>query len=215
VASAVLADAAHAADVGWFIQESFAPVYADGGDRWIDEQWPLKPARYNRTVLDAEASAERFTNRGGTGIVLRFASFYGPDAYHITDLIRLIRRGWAPIFRPEGFISSISHDDAATAVVASLGLGPGIYNVSDDAPVRRREWVDTLAEALGAGPPKLPPQWLSRFGGSLAELLARSQRISNRKLREESGWAPQYPSVREGWTAVVESLSSRLATRDS
>lgn len=215
VASAVLADAAHAADVGWFIQESFAPVYADGGERWIDEQWPLKPARYNRTVLDAEASAERFTRRGGTGIVLRFATFYGPDAYHVTDLIRLIRRGWAPIFGPEGFISSIFHDDAATAVVAALGLGPGTYNVGDDAPVRRREWVDSLAEELGVAPPKLPPQWLSRFGGSLAELLARSQRISNRRLREESGWAPQYPSVREGWAAVVESLGSRVATRDS
>jgi nucleoside-diphosphate-sugar epimerase len=208
VASAVLADAAAAAGAGWFIQESFAPVYADGGDNWIDETWPLKPARYNRTVVDAEQSAERFTRRGGTGVVLRFAMFYGPDAFQVHDLIGLVRKGWAPVFGPHGFISSISHDDAATAVVAALGVGPGAYNVADDEPLRRREWVDSLAAALRSRRPKLPPKWFSRLGGSLTELLARSQRISNRKLRQESGWAPRYPSVREGWFAVVESLKS-------
>ena len=203
IGSRILADAATAAGAGWFIQESFAPVYADGGDEWIDERWPIRPARYNRTVVDAEQSAERFTQRGGTGVVLRFAMFYGPDAFHVVDLIKLVRRGWAPVFGPDGFASSIAHDDAATAVVAALGVGPGTYNVADDVPLRRREWVDTLAQALHVGPPRFPPQWLARLGGSLGELLARSQRISNRKLRAESGWAPQYPSVREGWPVVV------------
>jgi nucleoside-diphosphate-sugar epimerase len=204
--SAILADAATAAGAGWFIQESFAPVYADGGDEWIDERWAIRPARYNRTVVDAEQSAARFTKRGGNGVVLRFAMFYGPDAFQVQDLIKLVRRGWAPLFGPNGFTSSITHDDAATAVVAALGVGPGIYNVGDDVPLLRREWIDILAQALGAGPPRFLPRWLSRLGGSMAELLSRSQRISNRKLREKSGWAPHYPSVREGWPAVLEEL---------
>jgi hypothetical protein len=41
----------------------------------------------------------------------------------------------------------------------------------------------------------------------MMELLSRSQRISNRKLRDESGWAPRYPSVREGWPAVVDEMN--------
>jgi nucleoside-diphosphate-sugar epimerase len=85
-------------------------------------------------------------------------------------------------------------------------VGPGTYNVADDVPLRRREWIDILAQALGVAPPKFLPQWLSRVSGSMTELLSRSQRISNRKLREESGWAPQFLSVREGWPAVVEEL---------
>jgi hypothetical protein len=37
-------------------------------------------------------------------------------------------------------------------------------------------------------------------------LIARSQRISNRKLRGASDWAPRYPSVREGYPAAVAAI---------
>ena len=77
--SAVLASAATAAGVRRFIQESFAPIHADGGAAGWTERWPLRPASYNRTTLDAEASAERFGRGGAMGVVLRFAWFYGPD----------------------------------------------------------------------------------------------------------------------------------------
>ncbi len=73
VASANLADAAIAAGAGRFIQESFAPAYPSCGADWIDEDTPLSPVRYNRSILDAERSAQRFTLSGGEGIVLRFA----------------------------------------------------------------------------------------------------------------------------------------------
>jgi 2-alkyl-3-oxoalkanoate reductase len=63
-----------------------------------------------------------------------------------------------------------------------------------------------LAAAIGAPPPKLPPAWLARLGGSTMELFSRSLRISNRRLREETGWTPRYPSVREGWPAVIALL---------
>jgi hypothetical protein len=39
-----------------------------------------------------------------------------------------------------------------------------------------------------------------------AELMARSLRISNQKLREASGWAPRFPSIREGWRATLAEL---------
>ena len=205
--AANLADAAMAAGAERFIQESFAPVYADGGDRWIVESWPQKPVRYNRTVLDAERAVAAFTATGGVGVTLRFGGFYAADAFQVRDGIRLIRKGWSAMpGPPAAFLSSIHHDDAASAVVAALRARAGAYNVTDDEPVRRREYVDLLAAAIGAPPPKFFPQWLVRLGGSLAELLTRSLRISNRKLREETGWAPAFPSVREGWPAVVRSL---------
>lgn len=209
VASALLVDAAISEGAKRFIQESFAPIYADGGDEWIDEDWPIRPARYNRTVVDAERSAARFTEKRDTGIVLRFAGFYGPDAFHVLDMVRLIRKGWAPLpGSPDAFFSSISHDDAATAVVAALRLRAGIYNVTDNEPLRRREYVDSLAECLGVVPPRFAPKWLAYLAGSVGELMSRSQRMSNRKLRAESGWTAKYPSVREGWHAVVKDLAT-------
>ncbi len=212
--SSNLVDAAIAAGIPRFIQESFAPVYPDCGGRWIDEDTPLEPVRYNRTVVDAERSAQFFTQAGGAGVVLRFGAFYGPDARHLVDLIRMVRRGWAPIPGPaDAFISSVSHDDAAAAAVAALRLPAGAYNVVDDEPVTHREYFDSLAAALGVAPPRLPPAWATLLFGSLGELLARSQRISNRRLRSACAWAPKYRSVREGWPPAVAELEKSRGSR--
>lgn len=207
VASGHLVAAALAGGTERFIQESFAPVYPDCGDAWIDERTPIAPVRYNRTVADAERSAERFSGSGGAGVVLRFAMFYGPDSWFTRDLIGYVRRGWAPIPGvADAYTSLVSHEDAAAAVVAALGVPPGTYNVVDDEPLRRRELFDSLAGVLGVAPPRLPPPWLKYLFGSLGEMLARSLRIPNRKLRDACGWAPRYPSMREGWPAVVAAL---------
>jgi nucleoside-diphosphate-sugar epimerase len=211
--SANLVDAALAGGATRFIQESFAPVYPDRGEAWITEDCPIAPTRYNRTVADAERSAARFTESGRPGVVLRFAGFYGPDALQTLDMIRFVRKGFVPVPSPaKAFISSISHDDAAAAVVAAVTAPAGIYNASDNVPLTRREFFDALAEAIGAPPPKLAPAWLAPLFGSLGRLLARSERISNQKLRA-LGWAPRYASVREGFPATIEELrrTERLA----
>lgn len=214
IASANLVDAAIAGGATRFIQESFAPVYPDRGAAWIDERTPIEPVRYNRSVADAERSAQRFSGGGRTGVVLRFAMFYGPDSWFTRDLIRYVRRGFAPVpGAADGYISSVSHDDAASAVVGALLARAGIYNVADDEPVRRREFVDSLAQTLGVGAPKLPPSFVKYLFGSLGQMLARSLRISNRKLREECAWTPTCPSVREGWRAVVAALAGPESRR--
>jgi nucleoside-diphosphate-sugar epimerase len=209
--SSNLVEAAVAGGARRFVQESFAPIYPDRGDAWIDESTPVRPARYNRSVVDAEAAAERFTRGGRDGVVLRFAFFYGPDSGFSIDMIRYVRKGWAPAFGdPSGFISSVTHDDAAAAVVTALDVPAGIYNVADDQPLRRREFYGSIAAALDVTPPRFPPAWLARIAGSLGETLARSQRISNRKLRDASGWRPAMPSAREGWALVVPAIGETL-----
>jgi hypothetical protein len=50
------------------------------------------------------------------------------------------------------------------------------------------------------------PAWMTVLFGSAGRLLARSLRISNRKLREASGWSPRYPSARDGWKDVVQGV---------
>ena len=210
--SANLVDAAIAVGAARFIQESFAPVYPDGGDKWIDESTPLAPTAYNRTVLDAERSAQRFTDSGRAGVVLRFGAFYGPDAEHLADTIRMVRKGRAPLpGDPGAYISSCSHDDAAAAVAAALLAEPGVYNVVDDQPLTHREYFDSLAEALGVPPPRLLPRWATPLLGSIGKLLARSQRISNLRFRSSSSWEPRYPSVREGWPSALAGVDGRTS----
>lgn len=205
--SANLAAAALGAGASRLIQESFAPIYADSDDQWVEERSPVRTARYNRTVLNAEAAAERVTREGAAGVVLRFGYFYGADSDFTRDAIRYVRRGRAPCLgAPGAFISSVSHDDAAAAVVAALAVPAGTYNVCDDRPVRRREFADSLAAALGVQPPAFFPAWVAALAGSLGETLARSLRITNAKLRAATPWAPRYPSVVEGWKAVLDEL---------
>ena len=207
VASAILVDASLASTVGRFVQESFAPVYPDSGSEWIDERVSLSPVGFNRSILDAEASAERFSEAGRTGIVLRFGGFYGHDAFQTIEMIKYTRKGWALLpGSPGAYISSLSHDDAATAVAAALTLPAGIYNAVDDEPMTHRAFVDSLAEALGVRAPKLLPPWTTLLFGSLGALASRSLRISNQKLRSASGWTPRYSNVRQGWGAVLAQL---------
>ena len=192
-----------------YIQESFAPIYPDCGDHWIDENTPVSLVKYNRTVLDAEAAATRFAQGGGAGVILRFAFFYGPDSAVTRQIVNSVRRGFAPIFgAPEAYITSLSHDDAASAVVAALDLPGGVYNVAEDEPLIRQEFVDTLARELGVRSPNFPPRWMARLAGSIGEMMKRSLRISNRKLRAASDWTPKYPSMYVGWPAVLTALGS-------
>jgi nucleoside-diphosphate-sugar epimerase len=209
LASRNLAAAARGSSVRTFIQESFAPVYPDCGERWIDETVPINPARYNESIEDAEHNALGFSDGGRRGIVLRFGGFYGADAHHCLDLIHAVRKGWAPIpGSPDAFVSSITHEDAARAVVAAFDLQSGIYNITDDEPVSRRDYAGALAAALGVPSPKFPPPGFKYLLGSAGRLLARSQRISNGKFKHATGFTCRYPSVRSGWPAVIAELTS-------
>lgn len=190
-ASRNLAVAAAEAGADRFIQESFGLTYPDRGSEWITEDVPLAPAPHTRTVLDAEGAAAEFGRSGGVGIVLRFAGFHLRGKGMERQLEDAVRRGWSPLpGDPEGYLSFVDIGDAARAVVAALRAPAGTYNVVDDAPVRRRELVEVTALRLGVRPPKPMPGWMVRLTGSVGEVLARSVRMSNRRLKEATGWGP-------------------------
>jgi nucleoside-diphosphate-sugar epimerase len=140
-------------------------------------------------------------------VVLRFAAFYGEDAFHVPDMIRFVSKGWAPLpGSPEAYVSSVAHDDAASAVMAALRVPVGTYNVTDDEPLRRHDYADALAAALQVASPQPFPPWLTALTGSMGKFMSRSLRVSNRLLRRESGWQPRYPSLRQGWPATIEAM---------
>lgn len=203
-AAPVLVWAADEAGCELFVQESFAPAYPSRGDRWIEETVPLAPSSYNGTIRDAESAALGFQGGGRRAVVLRYGVFYGEDARQTAELIAWIRRGWAPIpGASEAFISSVSHDDSARATVTALQLLPGVYNVVDDEPLSHRAYVDGLADALGIPRPRPPPPWSRVLFGPVGEMLSRSLRISNRKIRDGSGWTPAHRNAVEGFRVVL------------
>lgn len=203
-ASKHLVDAALASGATRYVQESITFLYEDGGDGWITEDHRVAPTSITASALDAEAQAHRFGASGGTAVVLRFGSFYGPDSGHTLDAVRFARRGIGTTPGPRhGYVSSISTEDAAAAVVvAATEAAAGTYNVVDDQPVTREAFDEVLAGAVGRTRLRPVPDVAVRLMGEKLDHVVRSHRVSNRALRDATGWAPRYPSVREGIPAV-------------
>ena len=202
--SAALVDAALAAGVGTFVQESVSMLYRDGGQAWVDETCPTDRYPIATGNHAAEASAHRFTAAGGRGVVLRFGFFYGPGARHSEQFLKVARLGLVPMLGPPStYLSSIYTTDAASAVVAALDAPAGVYNVVDDDPVTKREYARALASAVGRRVHVGAPGRLALLLGQRTTSLTRSLRVSNRRFAETTGWRPAFASVREGWPAAA------------
>lgn len=203
-----LSDAAIAAGAAVYVQESIAFLYGDHGDEWIDaSSTGLATSRFAHPVQAAESEANRFTDGGGRGIVLRFGGFHAPESEHTLAILRAARRGLA--IEPgaaDGWFPVIHADDAATAVVAALAAPAGTYDVVDDDPLRRREQRAALAGAVGRRRLRTMPAF-RRVVGPIAD----SQRVSNRGFRSAADWEPRVRSVRYAWPATARAAGVETA----
>lgn len=191
--------------VGRFVKESVTFTYPDRGSEWIDESVaPETTAKALKPTLDGEHMVERFGDEGGTGVILRFGLFYGPDVRAIDEFRRLARLRMSQLAgKPDSFMSSIHVDDGAAAVLAALDVESGVYNIVDDDPITRREYLDAYAAAFDLPRLHLIPGWVVRtLGGPAGKALIASQRVANGKFRGATEWAPAYRSAREGWAAI-------------
>ena len=203
VAAAIAGGASH------FVKESVTFVYADAGDEWIDEGGALiSDLGLLAPAVEGEQLTLEFAASGGAAAILRFGLFYGGvDNRATLDALKLARLRRSTIAgSPDSYMASIHCDDVATAVVAALGVETGIYNVVDDTPLRRGDYLDAFASAFAIPTPKPTPGRLMKLGaGPGAAGMIASQRVSNATFRSITGWAPSYPDARMGWAAEAAS----------
>jgi len=193
-ASAAIARAAQAARVQRLVQESIAFVYADGGDAWLDEDAPVAGGGVTTTALTAERNARELFE--GDTVVLRFGLFMGPDSGSTRAALEAARGGASIAVGPPGaYRPTLWLDDAAAAIAAAVGGPAGTYNVADAEPATNAEIDAALAAAVGveALRPRAPQDGP----------LARSQRVSSRRLRDASGWAPRMRAGTETWGRIA------------
>jgi nucleoside-diphosphate-sugar epimerase len=205
-ANELLIEAALTTGARIFVKESVTFCYPDRGDAWIDETTPPDESiAMLRPTLEGERMVDRFSAEGGRSVVLRFGSFYGPTARSVDEALRLARWRLSMLAgKPDGYVSSIHTADVAGAAVAALDAPAGLYNVVESEPTTRREYLDAFSAAFGLRKLRPMPTWLVKMtAGSGAEAVIRSQRVSNKKIRDATGWSPRYPGVREGWPAVA------------
>jgi nucleoside-diphosphate-sugar epimerase len=203
-ASAAIALAAQEAGAQRLVQESVAFVYADGGDAWLDEDAAVAGDDRTATALTAESNASSLF--AGDTVSLRFGLFLGPDSeLTLADVVNA-RAGISPsVGARDAYRPTLWLDDAGTAVAAALRAPAGIYNVADDEPATRGEIDAALAATVGldalvpALAEPLPPGF---------DAVARSQRVSSRRLREATGWTPRVQAGIDGWRRVVHDVQT-------
>jgi 2-alkyl-3-oxoalkanoate reductase len=215
VGARILVEAAIQERIPVYIHESVVFVYADGGSGWLAEDAPTDDggATALRAVLAGEEEAARFTRASGRGIVLRFGAFYGPDAPSTLEAAQLaLRRRLLQIGPGTNYLSSIYVPDAGRAVVASLAVAAGVYNVCDDAPVPFAAYLSAVAASLGAPAPRRLPIMLGRLlFGEAGRYFFRSRRVSNRRFKAATGWSPTMASMLEGWPNIAPHIAMKIA----
>ena len=173
---------------------SSSSVYGQQEGEWVDETSPTQAGGFSgQVMLEAEQLA---LHSGFPASVVRLTGIYGPGR---SDLMNRVRQGYSVVAEPPLYGNRIHADDAAGLLAFLLRAdaeGAALedcYIGVDDAPDPLAEVVDWMRQRLGV------TEWSSE--ASIRR--AGSKRCSNARARA-LGWAPQYPSYREGYEAMLE-----------
>jgi nucleoside-diphosphate-sugar epimerase len=218
-ATATLLAAGQEAGATRFVFQSICFLYKLAGPPVLDETAPVAtgaPEPFG-TATAATLEGERLVLDAG-GVVLRYGQLYGPGTYFAADgdFGRRARRRLLPIVGAGGgMFSFLSVEDAASAAVAALGRGRGVYNVADDEPAPAREWIPVFCDAVGAPPPWRVPAWLARLvaGSAAVSSMTEGRGASSAKARAELGWSPSRPSWRTGFYELAAAAGGDSSAR--
>jgi nucleoside-diphosphate-sugar epimerase len=197
--------AAQASGVRRFVAQSFTGWSNSRTGTWVkteDDPLDPHPLPQQRETMAAIRFLERAVLEAPLdGIVVRYGGLYGPGSSEtLADILR--KRMFPVIGGGAGYVSAVHVDDAAGGTIAAMERGrPGIYNIVDDEPAPNREFIPTIAAALGAKPPLRIPGWLGRLlaGDVAVAMMTEGRGASNAKARRELGWQPLWPSWRDGF----------------
>ncbi|MGH2481029.1 MAG: NAD-dependent epimerase/dehydratase family protein, partial [Ktedonobacteraceae bacterium] len=116
----------------------------------------------------------------------------------------------------KAYLPQIWVQDAASAIVTALTgqIPSGIYDVTDDEPLTQGELVAVMAQAVGRKHLlQLPTPMMRMLTGVVYGVMSRSLRVSNRRFKEASGWRPEVPNARVGWTYLAKYEKADLDRR--
>ena len=175
-----------------------------------DSELPVETA-YGRSKQECE---RLLRESGLAGVVVRPGHVYGAGGWFAHEFIPRLRQPgrFAVIGSGQNWWDVVRVDDVAKALVDATERAPAgaVYHVADDEPITFYDFIALTAKTLGLGPPRRIPAGLARLvaGRDPVITVTRSAKTSNARLKRELGWAPRYPTAREGVPAVVAELGA-------
>jgi nucleoside-diphosphate-sugar epimerase len=174
-----LVDLALAAGVRRFVHVSSITVHGNDVRGTADETAPLRiePNPYSRSKVAGERLLAALIREQGAPItIMRPGWIYGPrDAASFARFATMIRQGkMIVIGRGTNHVPLIYVRDVAQGILLASETPQAVgraYLLVNDEPVTQRDYLDTIAAALGAQPPRRHvPYRLALTLGATAEL---------------------------------------------
>jgi nucleoside-diphosphate-sugar epimerase len=180
-------------------------VYGDHAGEWVDETSATRTrtARGRARLEDEARWTAAARTRGAEADILRLAGIYGPGRNALVN----VRRGEARRIIKPGQVFNRAHvNDIAeiSRIVLTRGLNGQVWNVADDEPAPPQAVIAYAAALLGLEPPPEEPFDQARLSPMAREFYADNKRVSIAKAKAELGFAPAYPTYREGLKALAE-----------
>jgi nucleoside-diphosphate-sugar epimerase len=207
----VFADAIAAApNLSRIVYVSTIGVYGEHGGRWVDETSATltRSERGVARLADEARWTEAARGRGIAADILRLPGIYGPGRNALDKL----RRGEARrIVKPNHVVNRAHVEDIADVarLVLTHGLEGQIWNVADDEPAPPQDVIAYAAGLLGVPAPPDEPFETAALSPFAAGFYAEEKRVSNAKAKALLGFAPAYPTYREGLRALAEAGEGR------
>jgi nucleoside-diphosphate-sugar epimerase len=183
----------------WIGYLSTIGVYGNHGGAWIDERTPCAPSlRRSQARLAAEKSWSALGEKARKPVLIfRLPGIYGPGRNALHALRHQTARR---IVKPGQVFNRVHLEDIATALSLSVAKDAesAVYNVTDDEPAPPQDVVAFAAELLGVVP---PPEILfahAKLSPMAASFYGENKRVSNALIKRALGFAPAFPSYREG-----------------
>ena len=182
----VLLEAGLEAGAEAYVQQSITLAYPDGGDGWVGEDTPLDTAPERAEVIAPVRVMEAQVRSVDTGqlrwTILRGGTLVGAGTAQDATVARLRSREERVPPDGGGFLSLVHVEDFAAAVADALERAPAgsTFNVADE-PLRQGEYLDRLADVVGAAPPPRDE----------AAPRSPSLRCSSLAARETLRWRPE------------------------
>jgi nucleoside-diphosphate-sugar epimerase len=106
--------------------------------------------------------------------------------------------------------SFVHVDDVAQAYLLALTHGEpgGDYFLADDRPLRRRQAIDLVCDALKLRRVGGAPAWIVKLmiGSPLVEAATSSIRMRNARAKEQLDWSPRFATLADGLPATIEEI---------
>ncbi len=169
-----------------YLQQSIAFAYPDSGDQWITEAMPLDTSSTSasqRSTVTMEQQVRAVSIERLRWCILRGGIFVGRETFQDDAIAGLRAETLKVPCDGSAYLSQIHVADMAAGMIAALERAPAgsIFNVVDE-PLRQGDYLDRLADAVGAPHPACSPD----------APYPPSHRCSNQAARELLGWTPTH-----------------------